>query len=51
MPAPPATERFFDGLWFDTEEEAEKIPVGLDSEESFAKEIKIEMWQIEFGLR
>jgi hypothetical protein len=25
------------GLWFDTEEEAEKILVGLDSEESFAK--------------
>jgi hypothetical protein len=25
------------GLWFDAEEEAEKIPVGFDSEESFAE--------------
>jgi hypothetical protein len=25
------------GLWFDTEEEAKKIPVGFDSEESFAE--------------
>jgi hypothetical protein len=25
------------GLWFDTKEEAEKIPVGFDSEESFAE--------------
>jgi hypothetical protein len=38
-------------LWFDTEEEAEKIPVGFDSEESFTEIVKIEMWQMEFGLR
>jgi hypothetical protein len=25
------------GLWFDAEEEAEKIPVGFDSEESLAE--------------
>jgi hypothetical protein len=25
------------GLWFDTEEEAEKIPMGIDSEEGFTK--------------
>jgi hypothetical protein len=25
------------GLWFDAEEEAEKIPVGFNSEESFAE--------------
>jgi hypothetical protein len=25
------------GLWFDTEDEAEKIPVGFNSEKSFAK--------------
>jgi hypothetical protein len=28
---------FCGGLWFDTEEEAEKISVGFDSEESFAE--------------
>jgi hypothetical protein len=28
---------FQSGLWFDAEEEAEKIPVGFDSEESFVE--------------
>jgi hypothetical protein len=48
----PYNRKFFQGgLWFDAEEEAENIPVGFDSEEGFTEWIKIEMWQIEFGLR
>jgi hypothetical protein len=39
------------GLCFDAEEEAKKILVGFDYEESFVEIDKIEMWQIEFGLR
>jgi hypothetical protein len=38
MPAPPHNGKILEcGLWFDAEEEAEKIPVGFDSEESFAE--------------
>jgi hypothetical protein len=37
------------GLWFDVEEEAEKIPVGFDSEESFT-EID-ENWNVADGIR
>jgi hypothetical protein len=35
--APCNRKVFRGGLWFDAEEEAEKIPVGFDSEESFAE--------------
>jgi hypothetical protein len=35
--APCNGKVFCCGLWFDTEEEAEKILVGFDSEESFAE--------------
>jgi hypothetical protein len=34
--APHNGKAFGGGLWFDTEEEAEKIPVGFDSKKSLA---------------
>jgi hypothetical protein len=37
MPAPPHNGKILGGgLWFEAEEEAEKIPVGFDSKKSFA---------------
>jgi hypothetical protein len=39
------------GLCFYSEKKAEKIPIGFDSEEASQKWIKVEIWQMKFGLR
>jgi hypothetical protein len=48
----PYNRKFFRGrLGFDTDEEAEKIQWGTIPRKASQKWMKIEMWQMEFGLR